>query len=129
MFCKIVAGDLPSHKLLEDDDFVAFLSIFPKCPGMTMIVTKKHFGSYLYQSLDDELFTKMHLFAKKMGLILDKALGFDRCMQVMEGFDIDHAHLKLFPVRVGNRPSLDAQDVRANDEELSIIAEKIRKVV
>lgn len=94
-----------------------------------MIVTKKHFGSYLYQSLNDELFTKMHLFAKKMGLILDKALGFDRCMQVMEGFDVDHAHLKLFPVRVGNRPSLDAEDVRANDEELSKIAEKIRKIV
>lgn len=128
VFCKIVAGEIPAEKIAESDDFVAILGIKPKFPGMTVIITKEHVGTYLYQTVAEELFTKMHLFAKKVALKLDLALGSFRCIQVMEGFDVDHAHLKLFPVYEGKfyDASYEGPEI-ADSSELRTVAEKIRK--
>lgn len=129
MFCKIVAGGIPAHKIMEDGDFVAFLGIFPQFEGMTVIASKKHaVNSYLYQSLTDDQLSKMHLFAKKTALLIDKALGSSRCIQVMEGFETVHPHLKLFPVYKDKTydHSYEGKN-RASNEELEKVAQKIRK--
>lgn len=130
MFCKIVAGDLPAQKLMEDANFMAFLGIFPRFPGMTVVVTKKHLGSYLYQTGDDKILSDMHIFAKKMALAIDKSLGSIRCIQIMEGFDVGHAHLKLFPVYDEKPYNVSYEGTRkATEDELKNVAEKIRKAV
>ncbi|KKU91990.1 MAG: HIT domain protein [Microgenomates group bacterium GW2011_GWA1_48_10] len=132
MFCGIVAGKIPAQKIAENEEFVAFLGIFPRFPGMTVVVTKRHTqDSYVYRSLSEDELAKFHLFARKVALAIDRALGSYRCIQVMEGFDIkDHAHLKLFPVYEGKMYDCSYEgDEKMSEEELKSVAEKIRKVV
>ncbi len=132
IFCKIVKGEIPANKIEENEEFLAFLGIFPKFAGMTVVVTKRHTGdSYVYRALSDEELSRMHLFAKKVALKIDRALGSDRTIQVAEGFDIkDHTHLKLFPVYLGKSYDCAYEGTeKANDEELKIVADKIRKVI
>ena len=129
IFCKIVAGEIPTAKLYEDDFCIAFLGIFPKYPGMTVIATKKHTTSYLYQSLEDEEVAKMHIAAKKIARAIDTTLGSKRCIQVMEGFEVDHGHIKLFPCYENNISYLGEGKEMKSLEELAPIAEKIKKVL
>ena len=130
IFCKLIKGDLPCEIIAQNDEFVAILGIFPKFPGMTSIVVKEHKASYLYESLSDEELSRMHVFAKSVALILNKALGSYRTIQVMEGFEIPHAHIKLFPVYQDQKYDCSFEGkVQASPEELKKIAEKIRKVV
>lgn len=127
MFCKIVRGEIPAEKVAEDENFLAILGIYPLYPGMTVILTKKHFSSYLYQSLDDDLLVKMHLFAKKVALNIDKALGSFRCVQLMEGLEVNHAHIKLFPCYEGKMypGSFEGREM-ADNRDLKEVAEKIK---
>ncbi len=129
MFCKIINGDVPAEKVGEDADFIAFLGIYPKYPGMTVVATKRHTdNSYLYASLTDDELVKMHLFAKNVALKIDNALGSFRCIQVMEGFEQNHAHIKLFPVYQGKMyGAVFEGNKQATTEELKEVAEKIRR--
>ena len=129
VFCKIVNGEVPAEKVGEDEDFIAFLGIFPKYPGMTVVATKRHTdNSYLYESLTDEELAKMHLLGKKVALTIDQTLGSFRCIQVMEGFEQNHAHIKLFPVYKGKMYGVVFEgNTQATSDELRSVAEKIRK--
>lgn len=128
VFCKIVAGEIPAEIIAQDSEFLAFLSITPVYPGFTLVVTKEHFGSYAYATLPEEKLTRLHLFAKKVALAIDKALGSERCVQVMEGLDVDHVHLKLFPKYPGvTHAIMERQIPMENFEELKRVAQKIRE--
>ena len=97
VFCKIVKGELPCHKVYEDDDFLAFLAITPNTKGMTILTTKKHYGSYIFD-LPDDVYHRFLLTAKKVGKLLDEKLGTQRTALVMEGMGVNHAHFKLYPL-------------------------------
>lgn len=98
IFCKIVASESPSHKVWEDDKHVAFLSIFPNTPGVTVVITKEHYGSYAFDLPDDTL-SGLILATKKVARLLDAKLDdVGRTAMVFEGFGIDHIHAKLFPM-------------------------------
>ena len=98
IFCGIVRGESPAHKIWEDEYHVAFLSIFPNTPGFTVLITKAHLGSYLFD-LDDLPLQRLIVAAKTVGKLLDCALdGVGRTGCVMEGFGVNHAHVKLFPM-------------------------------
>lgn len=97
VFCKIIAGELPSYKVYEDDEFYAFLDIFPNTPGMTLLVPKKHYDSYAFE-MPDDAYSKFLLKAKEIGKILDKKLGTKRTALIMEGMGVNHVHIKLYPL-------------------------------
>lgn len=97
IFCDIVAGKIPSYKIWEDEKHLAFLDIFPICDGQTLVVSKEHLDSYVF-NLDDQQYSDLYLAAKKTAKLLDKALSMERCVQVMEGLGVKHAHIKLFPL-------------------------------
>lgn len=98
VFCKIVAGEIPSHKIWEDDKHLAILSIFPNTPGFTVVLTKEHLPSYAFDN-DDEILTGLTLAAKKVGKILDASFeDVGRTGMFYEGFGVDHLHAKLFPM-------------------------------
>lgn len=126
VFCKIVKGEIPAEKVMEDDNFLAFLSITPVYDGLTVVAPKKHYGSYAYQSMTDEELSAMHVFAKKVALLLDKALGSERCVQVMEGLDVDHAHIKLFPKYKGVHQSIVESETPVDGASLKKVSEKIK---
>lgn len=98
IFCKIVNGEAPSHKIWEDEKYMAFLSIFPNTSGFTVVITKEHLPSYAFEN-SDEVLTGLVLATKKVAKILDKAFAdVGRTGMFFEGFGVDHLHSKLFPM-------------------------------
>ncbi len=97
IFCKIVNGKISSVKIYEDKDYLAILDINPNMEGMTMVITKKHYSSYLFDMLEKE-YTQLMIVSKKIARILEKGLNVKRVAMVMEGMGINHAHIKLYPI-------------------------------
>jgi diadenosine tetraphosphate (Ap4A) HIT family hydrolase len=146
VFCEISSGKLPHHLVAEDKDFIAILGIFPNTKGMTVVFPKKHYGSYVFD-LDDKIVSKLMLFAKKVAKQIDKSIPtVMRTGMVVEGFGVDHAHVKLFPLhgkKTKNwQPIESSKDEyyeeypgyisshdskRADDKELAKLAKKLRE--
>lgn len=98
IFCKIVAGEAPCHKIWEDEEHIAFLSIYPNTEGFSVVTTKKHYPSYAFE-LQDEVLAKLIIAAKKVGKLLDsKFEDVGRTGLIFEGFGVDHVHAKLIPM-------------------------------
>ncbi len=97
IFCKVVMNELPSYKIYEDEDFVAILDLFPNTEGMILVLTKRHYDSYT-ADMDDEIYSKFFLAAKKVSKLIDSKLGVRRTALVMEGMGVNHAHIKLYPL-------------------------------
>lgn len=98
IFCKIVAGEIPCHKVWEDENHIAFLTIFPNTDGFTVVATKDHKPSYAFDN-NDETLTDLVLATKKVAKILDAAFeDVGRTGMFFEGFGVDHLHSKLFPM-------------------------------
>ncbi|KAJ1814682.1 hypothetical protein LPJ56_002958 [Coemansia sp. RSA 2599] len=142
IFCQIVAGTAPSHKVLEDAEHLAFLSIFPNTPGFTVAIPKQHMDSDVL-ALDDAAYAKLLLFAKRVDAQLRKGLGVDRCALAVEGMMINHAHVKLIPLHgLDGRTCVVSEGTaysdqyhgyittmegpRCADEQLAAVAQQIR---
>ena len=97
IFCKITAGEIPSYKVYEDEDFIGILDIFPNTKGMTLLIPKEHYDSYAFE-MPEDIYSKLLLTAKKLGKTLDKKLGVQRTALVMEGMGVNHVHIKLYPL-------------------------------
>ena len=98
IFCKIIRGESPSHKVWEDEKHIAFLSIFPNTKGTTVVIPKKHYTSYAFD-LPDEVLSELMIATKKVAKILDEKLDdVGRTAMVFEGYGVDHIHAKLFPM-------------------------------
>ncbi|KAJ2892214.1 hypothetical protein IWW38_003306, partial [Coemansia aciculifera] len=97
IFCRIVAGTAPSHRVLEDERHVAFLSIFPNTRGFTVVIPKAHMDADVL-ALDDRAYTDLMLFTKRVDKVLRRGLRVDRCALVVEGLMVPHAHAKLIPL-------------------------------
>jgi diadenosine tetraphosphate (Ap4A) HIT family hydrolase len=146
IFCKIVKGEAPSHKIWEDEKHLAFLSIFPNTEGVTVVITKEHHPSYAFD-LPDKVLSELVLASKRVAKLLDAKLeDVGRSAMVFEGFGVDHVHAKLIPMHGTKsdkwkeiRSSINTyfntypgyistnDSDRANDAELAKLAEKIRK--
>ena len=97
MFCKIARGEIPSHKVDETDEYLAFLDIFPNTKGMTLVIPKKHFNSDVF-SMPLQEYNKLMDYAKKVVKKLEKKLNTFRVALVIEGMGVNHAHVKLYPL-------------------------------
>ena len=98
LFCEIVKGTIPSHRIWEDDKHLAFLSIFPNTKGFTVVVTKDHHPSYAF-ALPDQVLSDLVLAAKQVAQRLDsKFESVGRTGLIFEGFGVDHSHCKLIPM-------------------------------
>ncbi len=98
VFCKINKRELPSVKVWESDDFLAFLDIMPNVKGMTVVMPKKHLTSKLWEISKQE-YSNLMTSVRETARILKKGLKAERVFMVMEGLDVDHAHIKLYPVK------------------------------
>jgi diadenosine tetraphosphate (Ap4A) HIT family hydrolase len=144
LFCKFVAGELPCHKVWEDDKHLAFLTIFPNTPGVTVVITKKHYPSYAF-ALEDDVYRELTAAAKKVGKLLDSKLpDVGRTALVLEGMAIDHMHVKLYPLHGTKemKPTMESgktvyfenypgyittlEGPREDDKKLAQLAEKLR---
>ena len=111
IFCKIVRGEIPSHKVYEDDDFLAFLDIHPQSPGHTQIIPKKHYRWVWQVPNVGEYFE----VARKVALAQQKAYNTDFILSKIVGDEIVHAHIWIFP----NSEVLgDPKDFEGNAEKI-----------
>jgi histidine triad (HIT) family protein len=126
IFCKIIAGEIPSHKVYEDDQFFAFLDVNPLNPGHTLLVPKEHY-EYLFD-MPSELYTALWLKAKEISPAIQRATNAKRIGVVVEGFAVPHVHIHLAPI---NSPrELDSSNQKpAKPDDLAEMAEKIRALL
>jgi len=98
IFCQIIEGSKPCHKIWEDEEHIAFLSIFPNTEGFSIVTPKVHHSSYAFD-LPDEVLTKLVIAAKNVGKLIDSKLDdVGRTGLIFEGFGVNHVHAKLFPM-------------------------------
>lgn len=125
IFCKIVDGSIPSFKVLEDNDFYAFLSIGPHTPGHSLVIPKKH-TDYFFD-LDDLTLQKILLFSRKIEKAQRKAFN-PRTGKVgvaIAGLEVPHAHLHLIPLHeMGDLDFDHAKEV--TKEELLLNLDKLK---
>lgn len=123
IFTKIVKGEIPCHKIMEDDNYLAFLDIRPINPGHTLVVPKKEVD-YIFD-LDDKTFNGLMLFAKTVARKIRKSVECERVGIMVAGLEVPHAHVHLVPIRnTGDLNFANAKTVAP--EELAKLAEKIR---
>jgi len=123
IFCKIVAGEIPSVKIFEDDNFLSFLDVKPLNPGHTLLIPKKH-TEYIFD-LGDKEFSELLLKGKEISIILKNKLNSKKIGLVVEGFSVPHIHVHLIPLdREGQLDPKRA--ISTSGEELQKIAEKIK---
>jgi histidine triad (HIT) family protein len=123
IFSRIVAGEIPCHKIWEDDHFFAFLDIRPIQPGHTLLIPKQEISNAF--DLDDETYCAFFLAAKRLIPAIQQAMGSARVGLVVEGLEVLHAHIKLVPIsHPHDLAQSNAKD--ATPEELAAVAEKIR---
>ncbi|HMS31201.1 MAG TPA: HIT domain-containing protein [Candidatus Saccharibacteria bacterium] len=99
IFTKIIKGEVPCHKVYEDEKVIAFLDIDPMTPGHTLIVPKKQIDN-LWE-LDDETYQYTMQIAKKVACRLQEVLNPKRVGMALEGFAVPHAHIHVFPLEKG----------------------------
>jgi histidine triad (HIT) family protein len=97
LFTKIVNGEIPAWKVAEDENFLAFLDIFPVAKGHTLVIPKKEVD-YLFD-LDDETFIGLQLFSKKVALGIQKAIPCKKVGVMVLGLEVPHAHIHLVPMQ------------------------------
>ena len=123
LFTKILQGEIPCHKIAEDEGCFAFLDIRPLNPGHTLVIPKQEID-YFFE-LDDDLLSAMTLFAKRIALAIEKSVPCERVGVMVAGLEVPHAHMHLVPIRAV--ADLDFSRAKnASQEELAAIAEKIR---
>jgi histidine triad (HIT) family protein len=95
IFTRIINGEIPSHKIYEDEAVIAFLDIHPVTPGHTLVVPKQQVE--FVWDLDEETYTKLTLATKKIALHIREILGVPYVGEQIIGVDVPHAHIHLVP--------------------------------
>lgn len=125
VFCKIAAGEIPSHKVYEDDNFLAFLDIRPLNIGHTLIIPKKHYR-WVW---DVPNIGEYYQVAGKIANALKKAFETDYVVSLVFGEEVEHAHIWLVPrfPNDGHGASIDLNNVKElSEEEMIQAVEKIK---
>ena len=127
VFSKIVAGDIPSHKVAETDEFLAFLDVHPLAKGHVLVIPKAEVD-YLFD-LEDELYIGLQAFAKKVAAGLKKAIPCNRIGVAVIGLEVPHAHIHLVPINGMDDLNFSRPKLKLSPEELKEIAEEIARQI
>ena len=123
IFSKIIAGEIPSYKIAENEKFFAFLDIFPLVKGHVLVVPKLEVDK-LFDMPDDYL-AGMLVFAKPIAHAIEKAFNCNRCGISVVGLEVPHAHIHLVPMNTANDLNFTKGKIKITAEELKEVQEKI----
>ena len=119
IFSKIIAGEIPSYKIAEDENFYAFLDIFPLAKGHVLVVPKTETDCFF--DLGKNYLEEILVFAKPIANAIEKAFPCNRCGLSVIGLEVPHAHLHLVPIN-------SADDLNFNKPKLKLTAEELKEV-
>lgn len=123
IFSKIAAGEIPSYKCAEDDQFYAFLDINPVGKGHSLVIPRREVD-YIFDMEDDEL-AAFQLFAKRVAKALKEAFPCKKVAQVVLGLEVPHAHIHLIPMNSEGDVDFRKPKVELTEEEFKDIAARI----
>lgn len=123
IFSKIIAGEIPSYKVAEDDRFYAFLDINPLAKGHTLVVPKREVD-YIYDLTDEEL-AAMHVFAKHVALAIQKAFPCKKVGEAVIGLEVPHVHIHLIPMQKESDMLFSNPKLKLTDDEFKAVAAAI----
>lgn len=123
IFSKIAAGEIPSYKCAENDQFYAFLDINPLAKGHTLVIPRREVD-YIFDMDDDEL-AAFQVFAKKVATALKKAFPCKKVAQVVLGLEVPHAHIHLIPMNSEADVDFRKEKLQLAEDEFKAIAAKI----
>ena len=125
IFTKIVAGEIPSYKVAEDESFFAFLDINPMAKGHTLVIPKQEVD-YIFD-LNDTTLKDMIIFSKKVAKAIEKAVSCKRVGMMVIGLEVPHAHIHLIPVNKESDMTLSNPRLKMEQAEFEKIAKEIRE--
>ncbi|MEY3351221.1 MAG: hypothetical protein RIQ50_1332 [Bacteroidota bacterium] len=123
IFSKIIAGEIPSYKIAENDLFFAFLDVFPLVHGHTLVVPKREVDK-LYDLNQEEL-SSMLVFAQPIARAIEKAFPCKRCGFSVIGLEVPHAHLHLVPMQTADDLNFTRPKLKPTSEELADAQQRI----
>ena len=124
IFSKIIAGEIPSYKIAENDKFYAFLDINPLAVGHTLVVPKQEVD-YFYD-IDNNLLSEMIIFAKEIALKMKAVTGCKKVATVVLGLEVAHAHIHLIPMNNESDVDFRREKLKLTPEEFQEIASKLK---
>lgn len=123
IFSKIIAGQIPSYKIAEDENYLAFLDAFPLKRGHTLIVPKKEIDQLF--DLDDETYLGLMTFSKRVARAIKKSIPCNRVSLQVIGLEVPHAHIHLIPINTMNDCNFANEKLKFSKEEFEETAKKI----
>lgn len=123
IFSKIIAGDIPCHKIAENDKFIAFLDITPIREGHTLIVPKTEVDKIF--DVDDTYLAEWLIFAKPIAKAIEKTFRCNRCGISVVGLEVPHAHMHLVPIDSANDLNFTRTKLSVTQDDLKNTKEKI----
>lgn len=125
IFSRIIAGEIPSYKIAEDENYYAFLDINPLTEGHTLVVPKKEVD-YIFD-LDDETLSGMMVFAKKVAAKIRQQIACTRVAVVVLGLEVPHAHIHLIPIQSENDVDFHREKLKLTPEQFQEIANRLSR--
>lgn len=123
IFTKIIAGEIPSYKIAEDENFYAFLDIMPVAEGHTLVVPKKETDDFMEMSADE--LSKILVFAQPIAKAIKKVIPCKKVALSVIGLEVPHAHLHLFPISEMSQANFAGPKLKPTPERMKEIQEKI----
>ena len=127
IFSKIVAGEIPCHKIAESDDYLAFLDINPIVKGHTLVIPKME-TDYIFD-LEDDVLGGLMVFAKKVAKAIDQAIPSKRIGLMVVGIEVPHAHIHLVPFQRESDINIAKPKMTVSQEDLAAVAASIRAFI
>lgn len=123
IFSRIISGEIPCHKIAENETYFAFLDIMPLAPGHVLVVPKIPVD-YMFD-VDDEILAGMLPFAKRIAHAMEKVIPCERIGVSVIGLEVPHAHMHLIPLRTMDDINFSRPKLKMSNAELAEIAAKI----
>jgi histidine triad (HIT) family protein len=123
IFSKIIAGEIPSYKIKEDEHFIAFLDVFPLVKGHVLVVPKIEVDKIF--DLPESYLSKMLVFAKPVAKAIESSMDCNRCGISVVGLEVPHAHMHLVPINTANDLNFTQPKIKVDEAEMKNIQEKI----
>src|SRR3954468_11811716 len=123
IFLKIIAGEIPSYKIAENEKFYAFLDIFPMVEGHTLVVPKTEVNNMF--DLGDDYLQELLVFAKPIAKAIEKSFDCNRCGMAVIGLEVPHAHLHLVPINSADDLNFTRGKLKLSEDELKDAQKKI----
>ena len=127
IFSKIIAGEIPCHKIYEDENHLAFLDVMPLVMGHVLVVPKKEID-YIFDLSEDEM-ANMWKFALPVAKAIKKAIPCKRVGTAVIGLEVPHAHIHLVPMETANDLNFTREKLKFSSDELAQISELIRNCI